>query len=109
MKGTKKEKATEDYNNMSDQKPGSALYIKTHEDFNNEHPEHDDSGLINGNNPNPDTNIAESETKKIDKEMNETIKYNSQTSKSYTCSMHPEVISEKPSKCPKCGMELIEK
>jgi hypothetical protein len=29
--------------------------------------------------------------------------------KSYTCSMHPEVISDKPGKCPKCGMALIEK
>ena len=29
--------------------------------------------------------------------------------KTYTCSMHPEVISDKPGKCPKCGMELIEK
>ncbi len=25
----------------------------------------------------------------------------------YTCSMHPEIISDKPSKCPKCGMDLI--
>lgn len=25
----------------------------------------------------------------------------------YTCSMHPEVISDKPGKCPKCGMELV--
>ena len=25
----------------------------------------------------------------------------------YTCSMHPEVISDKPGKCPKCGMDLI--
>ncbi|MCX6967588.1 MAG: hypothetical protein NTZ46_07375 [Verrucomicrobia bacterium] len=24
----------------------------------------------------------------------------------YTCSMHPEVISDKPGKCPKCGMNL---
>ena len=29
--------------------------------------------------------------------------------KTYTCSMHPEVISDKPGKCPKCGMVLIEK
>ena len=29
--------------------------------------------------------------------------------KTYTCSMHPEVRSDKPGKCPKCGMELIEK
>jgi competence ComEA-like helix-hairpin-helix protein len=25
----------------------------------------------------------------------------------YTCSMHPEIISDKPGKCPKCGMALI--
>ena len=24
--------------------------------------------------------------------------------KTYTCSMHPEVISDMPGKCPKCGM-----
>jgi hypothetical protein len=29
------------------------------------------------------------------------------TSKVYTCSMHPEVISNKPDNCPKCGMELV--
>jgi hypothetical protein len=29
--------------------------------------------------------------------------------KSYKCSMHPEVISDKPGKCPKYGMALIEK
>lgn len=27
----------------------------------------------------------------------------------YTCPMHPEVISDKPGKCPQCGMDLIEK
>ena len=27
----------------------------------------------------------------------------------YTCSMHPEINSDKPGKCPKCGMELIKK
>lgn len=31
------------------------------------------------------------------------------STKTYTCSMHPEVISDMPGKCPKCGMELIEK
>ena len=30
-------------------------------------------------------------------------------SKTYTCSMHPEVLSDKPGKCPKCGMTLTEK
>jgi FtsP/CotA-like multicopper oxidase with cupredoxin domain len=27
----------------------------------------------------------------------------------YTCVMHPEVISDKPGKCPKCGMKLVPK
>jgi len=25
----------------------------------------------------------------------------------YTCTMHPEVISDKPGQCPKCGMDLV--
>lgn len=31
------------------------------------------------------------------------------TSKSvkYTCTMHPEVVMNKPGKCPKCGMTLV--
>lgn len=29
--------------------------------------------------------------------------------KKYTCPMHPEVNSDKPGKCPKCGMALVEK
>jgi hypothetical protein len=27
----------------------------------------------------------------------------------YTCSMHTKVLSDKPGKCPKCGMALIKK
>jgi hypothetical protein len=27
----------------------------------------------------------------------------------YTCPMHPEVISDKPGQCPKCGMDLVPK
>ncbi len=30
----------------------------------------------------------------------------STVTKTYTCPMHPEVISDKPGKCPKCGMDL---
>ncbi len=33
---------------------------------------------------------------------------NSSTQK-YTCPMHPEVISDKPGSCPKCGMDLVKK
>ena len=25
----------------------------------------------------------------------------------YTCSMHPEILSDAPGKCPKCGMTLV--
>jgi hypothetical protein len=25
----------------------------------------------------------------------------------YTCPMHPEVVSDKPGTCPKCGMQLV--
>lgn len=27
----------------------------------------------------------------------------------YTCSMHPDVVQDKPGNCPKCGMALTEK
>jgi hypothetical protein len=27
----------------------------------------------------------------------------------YTCTMHPEVMSDKPGDCPKCGMTLVKK
>ena len=37
------------------------------------------------------------------------IKQKNKTMQTYTCSMHPEVKSDKPGKCPKCGMELTQK
>jgi hypothetical protein len=27
----------------------------------------------------------------------------------YTCSMHPEIVSDAPGRCPKCGMTLVPK
>lgn len=30
-------------------------------------------------------------------------------STTYTCTMHPEILSSKPGKCPKCGMDLVKK
>lgn len=31
------------------------------------------------------------------------------TKVTYTCPMHPEVTSDKPGQCPKCGMDLVPK
>ena len=35
------------------------------------------------------------------------VNYAGNTSKVYTCPMHQDIISDKPGKCPKCGMDLI--
>jgi hypothetical protein len=34
---------------------------------------------------------------------------NNQKDKKYTYPMHPEVQSDQPGTCPKCGMKLVEK
>ena len=39
-------------------------------------------------------------------DINNTLK-SADTSQKYTCLMHPEVISDKPGSCPKCGMTLV--
>jgi len=36
-----------------------------------------------------------------------THKHKMTTSKKYTCTMHPEIVMDKPGKCPKCGMKLV--
>ncbi len=33
----------------------------------------------------------------------------SKMTKTFVCPMHPEVTSDKPGKCPKCGMDMGEK
>src|SRR5437773_9521624 len=34
---------------------------------------------------------------------------NNQRKEQWTCSMHPEIIRDKPGTCPICGMDLIKK
>ncbi len=51
--------------------------------------------------------IATSPT--IETKSPEGAKGGQQAAAVYTCSMHPEVISDKPGKCPKCGMKLVPK
>lgn len=46
---------------------------------------------------------------KKSEKMNQTKKATKESAVLYTCPMHPEVKSEKPGKCPKCGMDLIKK
>lgn len=41
--------------------------------------------------------------------QNDSTKTQAVDSVIYTCPMHPEITSDKPGKCPKCGMELIQK
>lgn len=45
--------------------------------------------------------FAQNDTAKIQKISSDSI--------IYTCPMHPEIISDKPGKCPKCGMDLVQK
>lgn len=46
---------------------------------------------------------------KFIKEPEKYIQKKAEMKEMYTCSMHPEVMSEKPGKCPKCGMNLEKK
>ena len=43
------------------------------------------------------------------KQNNDTPAQKSEKATQYTCSMHPEVVQDKPGDCPKCGMKLVEK
>jgi hypothetical protein len=44
-----------------------------------------------------------SKSKTPDSKSDKTSKY------IYTCPMHPEVMTDKPGSCPKCGMTLVKK
>lgn len=55
----------------------------------------------------PDDNPLPADTAKSD--MNKGIGEAAGKNVIYTCPMHPEVQSDKPGKCPKCGMTLVVK
>ena len=102
MGKTKNEKGNHDSDNMP-------LDKKSNEDFNEQHPDHDENGLLNANAIGNDMDAGSYNKQTSDMKTTETKIENKEAAKTYTCSMHPEVISDKPGKCPKCGMELIEK
>jgi hypothetical protein len=53
------------------------------------------------------TKMVATDTAKIS--TMDTTKSSMASTVKYTCKMHPEVISDKPGKCPKCGMDLVVK
>ncbi len=70
---------------VKDQNAQSMINQKTNEDFNKEKPD-------------PKS-----------RNFKEAITESPAAIKNYTCSIHPEIISSQPGKCPNCGMELVEK
>ena len=89
-------------NEQRDQNLGSMINQKTNEDYNKEIPNPNSPNFKDPNQNHYDENMENSDPKKA-KSGNEAAM------KTYTCSMHPEINLDKPGKCPKCGMELIER
>lgn len=49
-----------------------------------------------------ENNASSSQSEQIKKDSTDVKK-----AAEYTCPMHPEVVSDKPGKCPQCGMDLM--
>jgi hypothetical protein len=75
--------------------PKSMINQKTYEDFNKEKPDAKGEFFTDGNKTADGVNLGNT-----DQKITEV--------KNYTCSMHPDVKSDTPDKCPICGMSLIE-
>ena len=43
----------------------------------------------------------------MDKKHKHKHHHHASSAMQYTCSMHPEVVSDKPGNCPKCGMAMV--
>lgn len=66
MDKIKKEQGNLNSRSMLDQNIGSALDIKTNEDFNNEHPDHDESGFIKENHNHGGSNTGKDDKQTAD-------------------------------------------
>ena len=86
---------------------GGLLNQKTNEDYNKQKPNSSDHNLKENNRISLGLGMHWKDRNISGNNRTETIIVGEV--KTYTCPMHPEVKSDKPGKCPKCGMELIEK
>ena len=57
--------------------------------------------------PTPSTQPGENVSPSAPRATPTTVPATTQAATKYTCTMHPEVISDKPGNCPKCGMKLV--
>jgi uncharacterized paraquat-inducible protein A len=53
------------------------------------------------------TTTPKSDSKKMEMNQNDHEQKMETASDKYTCSMHPEVVSDQPGDCSKCGMKLM--